>query len=178
MHSACTDRTAKAARRYVSPRTRPLTLDEAQTRALAYLLKDRDCDADMIAAAAHEMARLIDGEYCNLIPVPDHTGSTEANARLACAIAYCTPHAEVFDALTRSAATESACERHRKRLPPLKPEDHCILRRTGGPLLPLRKTYFVDNVLTSGNTVEACRLAFMGMGAGLVYADAHHDARN
>ena len=178
MHSACNDTTTKAARRYVSPRTRPLTLEEAQTRALAYMLKDPDCDADLVAAAAREMARLIDGEYCNLIPVPGHTGGTGANVRLACAIAFRTPHAEVFDALTRDAATESACERHRKRLPPLKPEDHGIRRRAGGPLVPLRKTYFVDNVLTSGNTVEACRRAFMGMGAGLVYADAHHDTRN
>ena len=178
MHSACNDTTTRAARRYISPRTRPLTPDEAQTRALAYMLKDPDCDADMIAAAAREMARLIDGEHCNLIPVPDHTGSTEANARLACAIAYCTPHAEVFDVLTRPAGNQSACERHRQRLPPLRPEDHLISRRADGPLVPLRKTYFVDNVITSGNTVEACRRAFLGMGAGLVYADAHHDAKS
>ena len=80
--------------------------------------------------------------------------------------------------LTRNRETESACERHRKRLPPIRPEDHHIRRRADGPLVPLRKTYFVDNVLTSGNTIAACRLAFLGLGTGLVYADAHHDARN
>jgi len=178
MHSTCTDRQTKAAKRYVSPGSRPLTNAEAETRALAQLIKSPECDADLVAAAAREMARLIDGEHCNLIPVPDHTGSTEANARLACAIAYCSPHAEVFDVLTRPIETESACERHRKRLPPIRPEDHYIRRRADGPLVPLRKTYFVDNVLTSGNTIAACRLAFMGLGTGLVYADAHHDTRN
>ena len=110
MHSTCTDRLTKAAKRYVSPGTRPLTTAEAEARALAQLIKSPACDADLVAAAAREMARLIDGEYCNLIPVPDHTGSTEANARLACAIAYCAPHAEVFEALTRTTETESACE--------------------------------------------------------------------
>jgi len=74
------------------------------------------------------------------------TGSPGANARLACAIAYCAPHAEVFDILTRPVETESACERHRKRLPPVRPEDHHIRRRAEGPFVPLGKTYFVDNV--------------------------------
>ena len=178
MHSTCNDRLTKAAKRYVSPGTRPLTTEEAETRALAQLIKSPACDAALVAAAAREMAKLIDSEHCNLIPVPDHTGSTEANTRLACAIAYCAPHAEVFDALQRTVETESACGRHRKRLPPVRPEDHNIRRRADGPLVPLRKTYFVDNVLTSGNTIAACRLAFLGLGTGLVYADAHHDARN
>ena len=178
MHSTCTDRLTKAAKRYVSPGTRPLTNAEAEARALAQLIKSPDCDADLVAAAAREMARLIDGEHCNLIPVPDHTGRTDANARLACAIAFCSPHAEVFDVLTRYGAVESACERHRKRLPPTPPEKHGICRRPDKSLVPLRTTYFVDNVLTSGNTIEACRRAFHGLGTGLVYADAHHDAPN
>ncbi len=38
-------------------------------------------------------------------------------------------------------------------------------------LLALRQTYFVDNVTTSGNTLQAARDA-MGFGAGLVFADA------
>jgi adenine/guanine phosphoribosyltransferase-like PRPP-binding protein len=40
------------------------------------------------------------------------------------------------------------------------------------------KIYFVDNVITSGNTVEACRRAMLGLGTGLVYADAHHTIPN
>jgi hypothetical protein len=35
----------------------------------------------------------------------------------------------------------------------------------------LRQTYFVDNVTTSGHTLEAARAA-LGFGAGLVFADA------
>ncbi len=38
-------------------------------------------------------------------------------------------------------------------------------------LLALRQTYFVDNVTTSGNTLQAARDA-LGFGAGLVFADA------
>jgi len=178
MTTTCADATTKAARRYVSPGTRPLTNAEAEARALAQLIKSPDCDADLIAAAAREMARRIESEYCNLIPVPDHTGSTEANARLACAIAYCSPHAEVFDVLTRYEPVESSCERHRKCLPPISPAEHRIRRRPDRSLVPLRKTYFVDNVLTSGNTIEACRLTFHGLDTGLVYADAHHDMPN
>jgi hypothetical protein len=38
-----------------------------------------------------------------------------------------------------------------------------------------RQTYFIDNVTTSGNTLETARAA-LGFGAGLVFADAasHH----
>ncbi|NLC80793.1 MAG: hypothetical protein GX748_06375, partial [Lentisphaerae bacterium] len=40
------------------------------------------------------------------------------------------------------------------------------------------RIYFVDNVITSGNTLEACRRAMLGLGTGLVYGDAHHDVPN
>ena len=181
MTSACTDATTKAARRYVSPRTRPLTESEAQTRALAYMLKDPDCDQDLIDAAAREMARLIDGERGYLVPVPSHTRCTRANRRLADAIAFCTGNKfEVYDILDRTEPGESTCERHRKRLPPIEPDAHqIILHRTAHlTLTGTEKIYFVDNVITSGNTIEACRRAMIGLGTGLVYADAHHDVPN
>jgi len=181
MHSTCVDRTTKAARRYVSPRTRPLTSEEAQTRALAYMLKDPDCDQDMIDAAAREMARLIEGERGYLVPVPSHTRSTEANRRLANAVAHVTGNKfETADILDRKGQTESACERHRRRLPPLPAEAHQIFLAYPHKitLTGTEKIYFVDNVLTSGNTIEACRRALMGLGTGLVYADAHHAIPN
>lgn len=181
MHSTCTDRTTKAARRYVSPNTRPLTREEAETRALAYTIKAPDCDRDLREAAAREMARQIEGERGYLIPVPDHHGHTTANRKLAEHIAHCTGNKfEVIDALFRTAPTESACERHKKRLPTIPVEFHHIEKRAGQtiPLRPSDRIYFVDNVITSGNTIEACRQAFFGLGTGLVYADAHHDARN
>ena len=181
MTTTCKDTTTKSARRYISPRTRPLTSEEAQVRALAYAIKDPDCDQDLIDAAAREMAKLIEGERGYLIPVPSHTRSTKANRRLANAICHMTGNKfETTDILSRKEPTESACERHRNRLPPLPAEDHRIflaypykITLTGS-----EKLYFVDNVVTSGNTIEACRRALMGLGTGLVYADAHHDIPN
>ena len=52
----------RAARLYVSPRTRPLTAEEQETRRTAYALKTADPEA--LAVAAVEMARLIDGPCC------------------------------------------------------------------------------------------------------------------
>ena len=87
---------------------------EAQTRALAYMLKDPDCDQDMIDAAAREMARLIEGERGYLVPVPSHTRSTTANRRLANALCHMTGNKfDTADILSRKEPTESACERHR-----------------------------------------------------------------
>ena len=62
MHSTCNDRLTKAAKRYVSPGTRPLTNAEAEARASAQLIKDPACDTDLVATAAREMTRLIAGE--------------------------------------------------------------------------------------------------------------------
>jgi hypothetical protein len=48
-------------------------------------------------------------------------------------------------------------------------EEHAIFRIVGPmQLLPL---YFVDNVITTGTTIAACRRA-LGWGIGLAYADA------
>ncbi|OQC31325.1 MAG: hypothetical protein BWX70_00940 [Verrucomicrobia bacterium ADurb.Bin070] len=181
MTSTCKDSTTKSARRYISPRTRPLTSEEAQVRALAYAIKDPDCDQDLIDAAAREMAKLIEGERGYLIPVPSHTLGTHANTKLAHAIAFCTGGKfEVRDMLDREAPTESACERHRNKLPPLDPNAHMISVHHPAKLIltGTEKIYFVDNVITSGNTIEACRRAMLRLGTGLVYADAHHDIPN
>jgi len=120
MITTCIDTATKAARRYVSPRTRPLTSEEAQIRALAYAIKDPDCDRDLIEAAAREMAKLIEGERGYLVPVPSHTRSTVATRHLANAVAFCTGGKfEVTDVLDRKSPTASSCELHRLKLPPL-----------------------------------------------------------
>jgi hypothetical protein len=166
------DRLTKAARLYVSPRSRPLNQYEMETRGLSYLLKDADCPEQAIHIAAREMAALIWGP-CNLISVPGHTGDTAANLRLARAIAgYVTGGAHVFDILGRAAPVDSACARHRVNLPPLTVSDHQIIR-TSPRLIPCRPSYIVDNVTTSGNTIRACQ-ATLGFGSGLVFADAFH----
>ena len=166
------DRTTKAARLYVSPRSRPLNQFEMETRGLSYLLKDANCPDPAIHLAAREMATLVWGP-CNLIPAPGHTGDTSANLRLARAIAgYVTGGATVFDILGRRAPVDSACIRHKTNTPPLTVEEHGIVR-TNPRLIPCRPTYIVDNVTTSGTTIKACQSA-LGFGSGLVFADAYH----
>ena len=159
-----------AARLYVSPRTRPLTAEERETRRIAYALKEADPEA--VAIAARDMARLIAGP-CWLVPVPTSRGSIAPNLALALEIAKQVPGARVAPHLYRLRPVPSSCERHRRALGAVPVADHHMERR--GPPLTVRPLYFVDNVTTSGNTLEAARAAF-GFGEGLVYADASRTA--
>ncbi|HMP78651.1 MAG TPA: hypothetical protein PKD54_04315 [Pirellulaceae bacterium] len=163
-----------AARKYVSPRTRPLTPDEQETRRLSYSLKDWTSDhfTEDAFTAAHEMAQLITAP-CWLVPVPSSIGSTAANRKLAEAIVYYLPTAKIMDILTRAAPVASSCQRHRTAKGPLAVADHHIRRKPGKwiPMHEGERLYFVDNTTTSGNTLAACRLA-IGTGDGLVFSDA------
>ena len=114
------------------------------------------------------MARLITGP-CWLVPIPDSTGNTDANTRLASMIAGYCPGAQVVKAIHRTQPIRSQCERHKQALGPIPPDQHHMARTR--KVLTLRQTYFVDNVTTSGHTLEAARAA-LGFGAGLVFADA------
>ena len=78
------------------------------------------------------------------------------------------PGAQLAKAIWRTQPVQSQCARHKLALGPIPPEHH--FARSRKPLT-LRQTYFVDNVTTSGNTLEAARTA-LGFGAGLVFADA------
>ena len=147
-----------------------MNAEERETRRIAYDLKDAIPDA--IHAAAPEMARLIDGP-CWLVPVPTSKGSISPNLALALTIAKLVPGARVAPHLYRRAPVESSCSRHRRAAGPIPVEAHGFIRR--GPPLTVRPLYFVDNVTTSGNTLEAARRAF-GFGEGLVYADASGSA--
>jgi len=156
-----------AARRYVSPRSRPITLDEVETRRIAYALKR----GEQTEIAAREMAGLLptDLPTLTLIPVPSSTGSIEANLILARAIAAeYGPQARVVPALNRVVPVESSCARRRRGLPGLAAADHAFLRVGGWFALPL---FLVDNVATTGATLAAARYA-LGFGTGLVFADA------
>ena len=114
------------------------------------------------------MAALITGP-CWLVPIPDSTGNTDANAKLAHAIARYCPAAQIVTAIQRMQPIQSQCARHKLALGPIPPDAHHLARTR--KVLTLRQTYFVDNVTTSGHTLEAARLA-LGFGAGLVFADA------
>ena len=155
-----------AARLYVSPRTRPLNAEEREVRRIAYALKTAEPEA--VTIAARDMARLIAGP-CWLVPVPTSRGSITPNLALALEIAKQVPGARVAPHLYRLRPVPSSCERHRRALGPVPVSAHHMERR--GPPLIVRPLYFVDNVTTSGNTLEAAHRAF-GFGEGLVYADA------
>jgi hypothetical protein len=177
MHSTNKDMHTLAAHRFIANGTRPRTAEEENIILYSYELKKLDCQSNVVAEAAHDMAKLIN-ENCNLIPAPDHTGDTSANRRLANYIRdNVTGHcAEVHDILGRTQEVESNCVRHTLRKPPLHPYELCIVR-CNHKLIKCQKTYIVDNVTTNGTTIAACVYA-LGFGTGLVYADAHHDTRN
>ena len=156
-----------AARRYVSPKSRPITPDESETRRIAYALKR----GEKTGVAAREMAGLLPPGLptLTLVPVPTSTGSIEANLILARAIAAeYGPQARVVPALRRSVPVESSCSRRRRGLPGLTAADHKFVRVGGWFALPV---FLVDNVATTGATLAAARHA-LRFGTGLVFADA------
>ena len=169
-----------AARKYQTPRNGPLSLEQTETRRLAYSIKSTASPSIDFDTAAREMAALITGP-CWLVPIPDSNGNTDANTRLASFIARhvsanqlstLNPQlsvCQVVKAIYRTQPVQSQCARHKLALGPIPIEQHHLARNR--KVLTLRQTYFVDNVTTSGHTLEAARLA-LSFGAGLVFADA------
>ena len=155
------------ATRYVSPRSRPLTEDEKITRQVAYDLKIPTPAA--IAVAAPLMAALVEREPCWLIPVPSSSGDTNANLALCRALKNLIPEARIVVGIRRVHPVESSCARRRRGLLGLSVDEHAYVRCCG-PMLRL-PVWFVDNVVTTGATLQAAHLAF-GTGDGVVFADA------
>lgn len=163
--------TTKSARLFVQNGRRPRNNEEQTAYLRAYLLKSPACPREIVEACAEEMAGLIRGEDVILIPVPDSNGDTRQNLWLAHRIAHAHQgEAQVMDILTRTRPTESQCARHKKGKPALTPEELNITTKPHRLFIP-RHIYFVDNVTTSGNTLQACRDALI-FGTGLVYAEA------
>ena len=161
-----------AAAKYPSARNGALSREATETRRLCYAIKSMQSSLCDFHTAAEAMTKLITGP-CWLVPIPSSTGNTDANAQLASMIAsrVSTPEApvQVVKAIARTRGVPSQCERHKQALGAISHEDHNFVRT--GKQLTLRQAYFVDNVTTSGHTLEAARLA-LGFGAGLVFADA------
>ncbi len=164
--------TILTAHKYPSARNGPLSHAEKETRRLCYAIKSTSSSLCDFHTAAAAMAPLISGP-CWLVPIPSSTGNTDANTQLASMIArlVSTPEApvQVVKAIARTQGIASQCERHKHALGAISREDHNFVRT--GKYLTLRQTYFVDNVTTSGHTLEAARMA-LGCGTGLVFADA------
>jgi len=157
-----------SARKYRSPRHGPLSASEAETRRLAYAIKDPASPSVDFDTAVREMAALIEAP-CWLIPIPDSIGSTRVNAILASLIAGYRPGAQVAQAIRRTRPVDSQCARHKRDLPPTPAADHHLAAT--GRYLGCRQVYFVENVATSSHTMRAAHAA-LGQGAGLVFADA------
>ena len=152
--------------KYVPIGLRPLTQEEIDSRAIAQDLKVPTPEA--IETAAAQMARLIEVK-CWLVPVPTSCGSLLPNLVLSRAIAKFVPGARVKCAVGRMQMVESSAVRRLRGLCGLSVEEHHIIRIAGSmEILPV---YFVDNVITTGTTIAACRRA-LGWGNGLAYADA------
>jgi hypothetical protein len=152
--------------KYVPIGYRTPSPEELGIRRIAQDLKVPTEEA--IAIAAPAMAALIDGP-CWLVPVPASTGSLIANLALAHAVADLVPGGRVKCAVGRAHAVESCSHRRLRGLPGLTVHQHAIIR-TADPMQPW-PVYFVDNVITTGTTIAACRRA-LGWGTGLAYADA------
>jgi predicted amidophosphoribosyltransferase len=121
-----------------------------------------------VRTAASAMAALIEGP-CWLVPVPASDGNLASNLTLARRIAEQVPGARVKCAVGRAHPVQSSHTRRLLGLPRLTIREHAIIRTTG-PMQPL-PVYFVDNVITTGTTIAACRHA-LGWGRALAYADA------
>jgi hypothetical protein len=163
------------ARRYLSPRGRALTPDQVETRRIAYALKEPDPIACLTAAkimapiliAAEPNRRIV------LMPVPTSAGSTLPNRRLAAEIIHeigkLDPARSVAIQVTvaRRHPVESSCQRRRRGLRGLPAARHAIVAVSRPPVEAA--AYFLDNVITEGTTVAACRSA-LGHGNALVWA--------
>jgi predicted amidophosphoribosyltransferase len=172
------------AHKYVSPRSRPLTPEEQEVRRTAYALKVPTPEACETAARA--MAPLLDAAehpetHIVLMPVPASTGNTDANRRFADAIAQELRRAyragaserrrvQVKITVGRKHPVESSCVRRKRGARGLRGKEHALIRVA--PTLTANGTayYFVDNMATTGATLDACRAA-LGFGDGIVWAD-------
>lgn len=169
-----------SAHRYVSPRSRPLTPEETEVRRIAYALKVPTAEA--CETAARDLAPLLDaaesaGTTIVLMPVPASTGTVDANRQLANELAaeihrrFPERRVQVKITVGRQHPVESSCVRRRRGLAGLRGDEHAMIRLAGPLTATNTAYYFLDNVITTGSTLAACRAA-LGFGEGIAWADA------
>ncbi len=158
--------------KYVAIGYRTASPEELNIRRTAQDLKIPTDAAIELAAPA--MAAFIDGPGW-LVPAPASDGSLIANLALTRGIAEMVPGVRVKCAVGRAYPVKSSRQRRLRGLPRLTIDQHAIIR-TAGPMqfLPV---FFVDNVITTGTTIAACRRV-LGLGSGLAYADASKPLRS
>ena len=108
---------------YPSQRNGQLSLKQDETRRLAYAIKTTASLSTDFDTAAREMAALITGP-CWLVPIPNSTGNTDANTRLASLIAMHCPGAQIVKAIYRTQPIASQCDRHKHALGPIPSDQH------------------------------------------------------
>ena len=135
-----------------------------ETRGISYALKTGEDWA--VNIAAREMAILVNrGE--TLIPIPSSRGDTSVNFKLCKAISkHCV--CIIKDVLGVSSPYESSVIRKRKGMASLGTKEHNFYLK-GGSNISHSNILFVDNVATSGNTINAA-IDVVGEGKGLVFA--------
>ena len=167
------------AHKYVSPRARPLTPEEVEVRRIAYALKVPTPEA--CEHAAHDLAPLLDAAeapatHIVLMPVPSSTGSVDANRQFANELAaevhrrYPARRVQVRVTVGRQHPVESSCVRRKRGQMGLQGAEHAMIRIAGPLVATGTAYYFVDNMVTTSSTLEACRAA-LGFGDGIAWAD-------
>jgi hypothetical protein len=166
------------AEKYVSPRQRPLTQEEQDVRRICYALKVPTNEAT--GRASYALAPLVDahaypGATLVLMPVPSSTNTLRANQALTLALAHQIRRLSgrtvfIKATVSRKHPVQSSCFRRRHGQMGLTVQEHGMIS-IAGPLTATNTSYyFVDNMATTGTTLEACRQA-LGFGDGIVYAD-------
>ena len=110
------------------------------------------------------------------MPVPASTGSVDANRNFANELAaeihrrYPARRVQVRVTVGRQHPVESSCVRRKRGMMGLQGAEHAMIRIAGPLVATGTAYYFVDNMVTTSSTLEACRAA-LGFGDGIAWAD-------
>ena len=147
---------------YISRRQKPgMNEEEKRIRDISYRLKNKE-DVEAIEFAASAMAKQVRPNSI-LIPIPSSSGLTDANMALANAIASKT-NSKVYDILSRSEPTIPLHQRRKTEgiKGEIGSDYHKMTIKEESLLSQLARRkliYLVDNVITSGSTLDAARKA-------------------